>query len=120
MPDFVNGNRITLLKSGEQYFPALTAAFDAARQEIHLETYIFEDDTTGHAVADALERAARRGVAVNVLADGFGSQDLDPALTRRLREAGVHFLIYRRKISPWTLRRSRLRRRKCWFARESC
>ena len=110
MIEFVNGNRITLLKGGAEYFPALAAEFDAARHEIHLETYIFEADATGRAVAAALERAARRGVAVQVLVDGFGSRDLDPALVRELRAAGVRFLVYRQKISPWSLRRSRLRR----------
>lgn len=110
MTGFVNGNRITLLKSGVEYFPALTAAFDAARSEIHLETYIFESDATGRSIAAALMRAARRGVSVNVMVDGFGSQDLDPALVRELRAAGARFLVYRRNISPWTLRRTRLRR----------
>jgi len=108
--EFVNGNRITLLKSGVEYFPALTVEFDAARSEIQLETYSFEADTTGRAIAAALERAAQRGVAVNVMVDGFGSKDLDPALVREMREAGVRFLVYRRNISPWTLRRTRLRR----------
>ena len=110
MIEFVNGNRITLLKSGSEYFPALAAEFDAARHEIHLEAYIFEADATGRTIAAALGRAARRGVAVNVMVDGFGSKDLDPALVREMREAGVRFLVYRRNISPWTLRRTRLRR----------
>jgi cardiolipin synthase len=108
--EFVDGNRITLLKSGVEYFPALTAEFDSARSEIHLETYIFEADTTGRSIAAALMRAARRGVSVNVMVDGFGSQDLDPALVREMQASGVRFLVYRRNISPWTLRRTRLRR----------
>ena len=110
MIEFVNGNRITLLQTGAEYFPALAAEFDAARREIHLETYIFEADATGRAVAAALERAARRGVAVQVLVDGFGSHDIDADMVRALRAAGVRFLVYRPRISPWTLRRARLRR----------
>jgi cardiolipin synthase len=110
MVEFFNGNRITLLKSGAEYFPRLEAEIDAARHEIHLETYIFKADATGRAIADALARAARREVAVYVLVDGFGSQDLDPALIRRMEAAGVHFLMYRPNISPWSLRHARLRR----------
>jgi cardiolipin synthase len=110
MIEFVNGNRITLLKTGVEYFPALIAECDAARREIHLETYILEADSTGRSVAAALERAARRGVAVQVLVDGFGSHDLDPALVTEMLGAGVRFLVYRQKISPLTLRRARLRR----------
>jgi cardiolipin synthase len=108
--EFVNGNRITLLKTGAGYFPALEAEIRAARREIHLETYIFAGDTTGRAIASALVGAARRGVAVNVLVDGFGSQELDRALVHEMRGAGVRFLVYRPNISPWTLRRARLRR----------
>ena len=71
MNEFVTGNRIRLLRTGTEYFPALIAAIDAAQRQIHLETYIFEADGTGRAVAAALARAARRGVAAHVLIDGF-------------------------------------------------
>jgi cardiolipin synthase len=110
MTEFVDGNRIRLIRSGIEYFPELIAQCDAAQHEIHLETYIFEDDATGRAIAQALARAARRGVATHVMVDGFGSQDLDRALVREMTDAGVEFLVYRRQISPWTLRRTRLRR----------
>ena len=59
MTEFVNGNRITLLRAGADYFPALEAAIHAARREIHLETYIFEGDATGRAGRPA-EYAARQ------------------------------------------------------------
>jgi cardiolipin synthase len=110
MAEFIDGNRISLVRSGIEYFPELISQCDAARHEIHLETYIFEDDATGRAIAGALARAARRGVATHVMVDGFGSQDLDRALVREMTDAGVEFLVYRRQISPWTLRRTRLRR----------
>jgi cardiolipin synthase A/B len=108
--DFAESNGITLLRNGAEYFPALLEAFDTASREIHLDTYIFAGDGTGRIVAAALARAARRGVATYVMVDGFGSRDLDRKLVSGLREAGVHFLVYRAQISPWTLQRSRLRR----------
>jgi len=107
---FVGGNRLTLLRNGEQYFPALVGAIDAARQEVFLETYIFADDQTGSLVAAALARAAERGAAVHLLLDGFGARDFAPRLRSLLEGAGVEVLVYRPKISPWTLRRNRLRR----------
>jgi cardiolipin synthase len=110
MTEFVDGNRISLVRSGIEYFPELVSRCDAARHEIFLETYIFEDDATGRTIAAALARAARRGVATHVMVDGFGSQDLDRSLVREMTDAGVEFLVYRRQISPWTLRRTRLRR----------
>ena len=107
---YVGGNRLTLLKNGEQYFPALAGAIDAAMREIFLETYIFADDQTGSLVAAALARAAERGVAVYLLLDGFGARDFAPRLREMLLRAGVEIKVYRPKISPWTLRRNRLRR----------
>lgn len=109
-PEFLPGNAITLLETGDAYFPALEAAIDAAAYEIHLECYIFEADATGRRIADALMRAAKRGLAVRVLIDGFGSQDLPQAFRRELRAAGVQLMIYRARISPWSLRKQRLRR----------
>jgi len=110
MSEFVAGNRIDLLRAGTEYFPALETACDAAAREIYLETYIFEDDATGQRIGAALARAARRGVVVYVMIDGFGSKDLGDDFLLALHEAGVRVLKYRPQISPWTLRRERLRR----------
>lgn len=107
---YVDGNRLTLLCNGEQYFPALVAAIDGAREQVFLETYIFADDQTGSLVADALARAAARGVSVHLLIDGFGARDFAPRFRGMLAEAGAQVLVYRPDISPWTLRRDRLRR----------
>ncbi|MGH8619168.1 MAG: cardiolipin synthase ClsB [Burkholderiales bacterium] len=107
----VPGHRLTLLTNGVEYFPALEAALDAATTEVFLETYIFADDATGRRIAAALTRAARRGVAVHVLIDGFGSHAYHwPELLDLLEKGGVRAFIFRPKISPLTLRRSRLRR----------
>jgi cardiolipin synthase len=107
---FLGGNRITLLRSGTEYFPALLAAIRAAKAEIFLETYIYAGDGTGQRVTQALCDAAARGAAVRVLVDGFGSKDMSKRIRQQLLGAGVKFLVYRPKISPWTLRRDRLRR----------
>ena len=63
-PEFLPGNRLTLLDSGREYFPALLAAIAAAEREIYLETYIFAADAVGEAVCAALCAAAARGVVV--------------------------------------------------------
>ena len=112
MPDYVGGNRISLLRNGEQYFPALVAAIDAASSEIYLETYIYADDQTGSLIADALARAAARGVATHLLIDGFGGREFPARLRNKLIEAGVELLVFRPQISPWPFwkQKSRLRR----------
>ncbi len=112
MPDFVGGNRLSLLRNGEQYFPALVAAIDAARAEVFLETYIFADDETGSLVADALARAAARGVATHLLIDGYGARDFAPRFRKMLADAGVELLVFRPQVSAWPFwkQRARLRR----------
>jgi cardiolipin synthase len=104
------GNRLTLLENGADYFPALIAAIDAAQREIHLESYIFAADSAGMAVAEALMRAARRGVEPRLLLDGFGSRGLSVDLVKALRAAGVVVLFFRPELGGLRLRRRRLRR----------
>lgn len=108
--EFVPGNQVTLLQNGEAYFPAIEKAFDRARHEIYIATYIFANDVTGQRIADALKRAAQRGVKVYLLIDGYGSKDLPRSMLEGLRTGGVKTRIYRPQISPWTFRRKRLRR----------
>ena len=108
--EFVGGNLVRLLESGDAYFPALEMAIEQAQQEIYLETYIFADDPTGIRIAAALGRAARRGIAVRVLVDGFGSHEFPQTLGPTLIADGVSVLVYRPQISWLTLRRNRLRR----------
>lgn len=108
--EFIAGNRLSLLDSGAEFFPALLAAINAAQRSVHLESYIFADDPTGRAVADALVEAARRGVAVRLLVDGFGSPKFAATLRPALVEAGVMAVVYRPELARFNLRRHRLRR----------
>ncbi len=110
MTEFVDGHDITLLESGVEYFPALEGAIEDACREIYLETYIFDDDETGRRIAAALCRAARRGVVVRVLVDGFGGRPFVASLMPVLEAAGVAVQIYRRELGFFSLRRHRLRR----------
>ena len=110
MTNFVHGNQIKLLRNGAEYFPALVAAIDAAEHEIYLETYIYQADKTGIKIGQAMMRAAQRGVSVCLLLDGFGSKDLPLSYIQGLGLGGVQVMFYRTKISPWSLKRNRLRR----------
>ena len=111
MNRFLPGNRVELLCSGAEFFPALIAAIDSAVREISLETYIYADDASGRAVTTALVRAAQRGVAVRVLVDGWGAKHF---LTRPLEDVltggGVSLLKYRPEVAAWQFRSHRLRR----------
>lgn len=109
-PDYLAGNRLQLLESGADYFPALIAAIEAAVTEVHLETYIFMDDPTGRSVAAALSRAAQRGVGVRVLVDGFGARYFTAGLGASLAADGAEVMTYRPEVAHLRLRRHRLRR----------
>ena len=106
----VAGNQLMLLKNGAAYFPQLCADIDAAQHSIYLETYIYFADETGRMIADALRRAAARGVVVRVLLDGYGSAELPLSWLDELRASKVEVQWFRREISPFTFRRSRMRR----------
>ena len=110
MPNFLDGNHVQLLRSGDAYFPALIIAIENAVSTLYLQTYIYEVDKAGISVGNALKQAAQRGVKVNVLLDGFGCKDMPKAYLKELENSGVQIMFYRPKISPWTLKKNRLRR----------
>ena len=90
-----DGNAVRLLRDGEQNYPAWLEAIAGARQHIHLENYILENDKIGRGFAEALIGAAKRGVAVRVLYDWFGCRSRTPRrFWRRLRRAGVEVRSY--------------------------
>jgi len=108
-PEFYPGNRLTLLNSGAEYFPALLAAIASAEEQIWLETYIFAKDPVGDSVAKALADAAARGVQVRLLVDGFGARNFRDDFAELLARAGVLTLEYRPEFGGG-LKRHRLRR----------
>jgi cardiolipin synthase A/B len=91
---FQEGHNISLLSGGEQYFAALADAMANARDEVRLETYIFDFTGGGERVAQALMDCAMRGVRVYLLVDGAGTPDWPPAWRDRLSQAGVQWHIY--------------------------
>jgi cardiolipin synthase A/B len=88
------GHGLQLLQGSGGLFPVLLEAVDRARREVRLETYIFDFTGAGSDVAYALERAARRGVSVKILVDGFGTAPLPPHWAQRFLDAGVDWRVY--------------------------
>lgn len=109
-PVEAGGHEVMLLESGGEFFPALIDAISRARAEIMVETYIFEDDASGRAVAGALALAASRGVTVRLSVDAYGTPALAGEVGRALRGAGVEIRFYRPERARWFPSRQRLRR----------
>ena len=84
-------NKVQLVRGGRDYFTLVDKLIRSAKQSIHLQTYIFEDDKTGQDVANALIDAAKRDVVIYLLVDGYASQGLPTAFIENLVSAGVHF-----------------------------
>jgi len=107
----IGGNRVQLLCGGDELFPAMLQAIAAARHQIWLATYIFHDDVAAESLAQALAAAARRGVWVGVVIDGFGSKATLSRLRQWLEPAGVNLAVFRpidrwwRLLQPGQLRR---------------
>lgn len=89
--------KIELVHGGEDYFLRLQNIISKSQHEIHFQTYIFENDTTGSEIAKALKEAADRNVRVYVLLDGYGSAKLTNAFSEDLISKGIHI----RFFSPW-------------------
>jgi cardiolipin synthase len=110
MPRWCAGNELQWLQTGDEFFPVLLEQLAAAQQRVFVETYILRADAVGNRIHAALIAAARRGVVVHVLIDGFGSADLPAAWLQALRDAGVRWRYFRPDMRWWRVSQSRLRR----------
>lgn len=86
----VNGNRVDLLRDGAQAFPAMFDAIEHAQDSINMEYYTFEDVRSGgRTLGDVLVDRLRHGVAVQIIYDAIGSDDMSAAFRDRLMRAGA-------------------------------
>ncbi|MBO9716697.1 MAG: cardiolipin synthase ClsB [Pseudoxanthomonas sp.] len=88
------GNRVDLIENGEAFYRRVFAAIDAARHELQLETFILFEDEVGWQLHARLLDAARRGVRVQVLVDGYGSPGFSKEFLEPLAGAGVDFRVF--------------------------
>ena len=110
MPYYLKGNKIELLKNGKVYFAEVIQSIKKARHSIFVEAYIFSHDITGEKILNALKEAAKKGIKVYLLLDGFGSRDLSQKIRDEIKSSKIHFLFYNPKISPYRMKRISLRR----------
>jgi cardiolipin synthase len=89
------------LCTGNEVFPAMLAAIDAAEKSVCLEIYVYQDSPLGIRFREALVRACGRGARVRVLVDAVGSYFLPGHFWDLLRRAGGEI----RQFNPVTLKR---------------
>jgi cardiolipin synthase len=95
------GNRIEVLKDGDEAIPAMVEAIEQAQRSITLTSYLFDSDRVGRRFVTALSEAKTRGVEVRVLVDGVGDRYSHPPVTRLLRRAGVPAARFLPPLAPW-------------------
>jgi cardiolipin synthase len=89
---------VELLDGGEQAYPRMLGAIARARRSVYLEVYAFAPSGVGARFVEALSQAAGRGVAVQVLIDGWGSSHGGHAVVAALNEAGCAARIHNRLL----------------------
>lgn len=90
----IAGNKVTLLIDGPATYAAMFKAIENAKDHIHLETYVFEEDEMGRRFADLLIQKQSEGVQVNLIYDSLGCLYVPAAFFQRLRDAGINALEY--------------------------
>jgi cardiolipin synthase len=99
----VGGNIVTPLVNGEEAYPAMLEAIDAATNTVALSTYIFDNDYAGRQFQDALQRAVQRGVTVRVLIDTVGARYSRPSTVGELRRRKIRVALFGRTVLPWRM-----------------
>jgi cardiolipin synthase A/B len=84
-----HGNAVDVLAKGDDVYRSIGEAIDGARHHVHAQCYLIRNDATGQWFRDRLASAAKRGVQVQLLCDGYGCLGLPSAWYRTLKREGV-------------------------------
>lgn len=93
-PQILENNHVSILKNGDEFFPAMLADIRAAKVSICFESYIYWSGRIGEEFADALAERARNKVKVHVLLDWAGSIKMSDELVEKLQHSGVEVVKY--------------------------
>jgi cardiolipin synthase len=104
---FTRGNTAELLVNGARTFPSIFAGIASAQRYVLAQFYTIHDDEVGRAFRDVLVERAKAGVAVHVLYDEIGSEDMPRSYVVELRNAGISVSAFNESKSFFT-RHSRI------------
>ena len=82
-------SEVKIYTDGYSFFHALLKEIASAKDHIHLDMYIFEDDALGNMVRDALVAKVREGVEVRLIYDDVGCWNVSNRFFERMREEGI-------------------------------
>jgi len=90
MSPLTSNNSVKLLINGENKFPELIHALKEAKDHIHLEYYIYEDDEIGKLIQSVLVQKANDGVIVRFIYDDYGSRSIRKTLVPEMQSKGIN------------------------------
>lgn len=93
------GNELTVLRNGDQIFPAMLDAIRASERTIDFLTFVYWKGDIAHEFAHALAERATAGVTVRVLIDAVGGRLIDKELIDRMTGCGVQVEWFRKPLS---------------------
>jgi len=82
-------NEVDIYTNGYDFFHMLLRDIGKAKNHVHIDSYIFNDDALGYMVADELVEKASQGVEVRVIYDDVGCWNVKNEFFERMREAGI-------------------------------
>jgi cardiolipin synthase len=90
-----DGNRVDVLRNGDEIFPAMLQAIHEAQRTVDMLTYVYWTGDIARQFAAALCERARAGVRVRILLDAIGAAAIDRDLIDEMNDAGCHCEWYR-------------------------
>lgn len=102
-----SGDRYEVLRNGDEVFPPMLEAIRQAQHRISFESFIYADGVVGDQFTAEFVNAARRGVDVRIVLDGFGASISDES-EKKLTDAGVQ-VVWFNLLRPWSLEEANYR-----------
>ncbi|BCZ48833.1 major cardiolipin synthase ClsA [Clostridium gelidum] len=97
---YTTNNNINVYANGEDKFKQLIEDIKNAKRYIHIQYYIFKNDTLGKSIIEELTQKAKNGLEVRLLVDSMGSRKLTKKAIKEYVDAGGKFSIFFPGILP--------------------
>ncbi|MFY0685257.1 MAG: cardiolipin synthase B [Balneola sp.] len=99
---FTEGNSVTILKNGDEIFPAMLQAISDAQHSISFLTFVYWKGDIADKFAKLFAEKARKGLSVKVLLDSYGSFPMRQELVDLMKDSGVN-VVWFRPLSRWKI-----------------
>ena len=99
---FTEGNSVTVLKNGDEIFPAMLEAISNAKETISFLTFVYWKGNIADEFAQLFAKKAKEGVKVRVLLDSYGAFPMKQELVELMQNSGVQ-VVWFRPLSRWKI-----------------